>query len=94
MSYPLTLISLAIISLAVQATLWLGYLVFIPVLDRTALLWIACAGAAAAACFLVVYRFFATDMKAWNLPFLLCTVLQFASLGNSLYFAWLILTGI
>lgn len=92
MKYPLTLFFLLGISLAIQTTLWIGYLFFIPVLDKTAMLWIAAAGAAASACFLVVYRFFATDMKSWNLPFVFCSILQFASFGNSLYFIWLILT--
>lgn len=91
MSYPFTLLLPLVISVLVQATLWVSYLTFISFLDRTATLWLAWGGAAAAAAFLVVYRFFATDMKSWNLALVLCSLFQFAAIANSLYFVWLIL---
>jgi len=91
MSYPFTLWIPVIISAGVQGLLWYSHLLFLPWMDRTAVLWTSLAGAAAATIFLVVYRFFATDMKPWNFGLILASLLQFASIGSSGYFVWLTL---
>ena len=91
MAYPFTLLFPLGISLAIQALLWASYFFFIPFMDRVAVLWTAAGGAAAAAIFLFVYRFFATDMESWNKGLVISTLLQFASLAGSLWFVKLAL---
>jgi len=91
MGYPFTLFILLLVSAGVQGLLWASYLFFIPWMDRTAMLWTSVAGIAASCIFLVIYRFFATDMKSWSLSLIFCTLMQFAAIANSGYFLWLIL---
>jgi len=91
MNYPFTLFIPLLLSTVAQGVLWAGYLFFIPWMDRLATFWIAAGSAAAALIFLVLYRLVATDMKPWNLALLFCSIMQFAALGSSGYFIWLIM---
>ena len=91
MNYPFTLFIPLLLSIVAQGVLWAGFLFFIPWMDRVATLWIAMGSAAAAMIFLVLYRFFAIDMKPWNLALIFCSLMQFAALGSSGYFIWLVM---
>ena len=89
--YPFTLFIPLLISLGVQGLLWASDFFFIPWMDRTAILWTSIAGFLAGCIFLVIYRFFATDMKSWSFSLIFCSLLQFAALANSGYFIWQVL---
>jgi len=91
MNYPFTLWIPVFLSTGVQGVLWFSDRFFISWMDRTAVLWTSIAGAAAATVFLVVYRFFATDMKPWSLSLILASLWQFACIASSGYFVWLTL---